>query len=545
MRFITLVLSLAAMSHSDVVRASTPQELTSRTSSLRAGDTLLVAAGAYEVTGWTLSGLSGDPNQWIVVLADGHVVIRGISDCCNVVQMTNVHYLYFKGFEITVQAGVDGPDGVKINGVHNSYLVLDSLYIHDVTFGGIEMFPDSGDHITVRNCEIANTAASGMYIGYPDKNILHDVVVENNYIHHCPVDPLSDIYYGIQLKGWCYRSRITDNVLHDVSGTSRSAICVYYGKNGPAGDLVSDMNVVAGNVIWNGRGEGITAMSDALIENNIVFDAGLGLHLQTYNDGTFTGANFVENLVVRNNTLFRCQSECLFVEQWTAATLGSNVSVTGNAAYQASSGDAAVYCSISGTGARISGNRYYGTCTPAGAQGFVSGAGLSDFVAVNASSSVPGIDFYPSGTSTLLEALPESLAAPVDFNNAARPVDNAADAGAYERDNEQNPGWLIEENFKGVRDSVGIGGPFFRRAPGLRLSVHPNPAVSSFQLEYSLGGNAGRIDLSDISGRKIMTLQVMEEGRFRVRTADVGSGIYMARLSSGNSRISRRILVIR
>ena len=47
---------------------------------------------------WDISGKSGTPGAPIVIAAEGAVAIRGTSGCCNLVQMSNVHHLVFRGF---------------------------------------------------------------------------------------------------------------------------------------------------------------------------------------------------------------------------------------------------------------------------------------------------------------------------------------------------------------------------------------------------------------------------------------------------------------
>lgn len=458
-----------AFAQGNTIRVNTVAGFRSAVGTLQAGDTLIVEEGEYVMSYLDIRDLDGTASEWITIQAEGHVVIRATSYGANAVEIRETHYLRFVGFEIWSETDpYAGIDGIKISGSHSSNIVFDQLYIHDVSGNGISVFATSAHHLTLTNSEIAYCTGSGLYWGYPGSDIVHDVVIQHNYIHHCPRDPSQETHYGIQFKGWSYRALIADNVLHDVGGTSRCGIVVYYGRRPLQGDDPADVNVVRGNVLWNCRNEGITAMSDAVIENNIVFDAGYGINLQTYSDESFSGSNYVENLTVRNNTVFRCQSSCIYISGW--GSLGTGVSFTGNAAYQDGAGATAIGGSTGA--ATVSGNVYYGTCSLSG--GAVPGAGLSDFVGVTPAAVVPQLDFYPAAGSVLLDRLPGSGYASLDFNGTPRPHNGAGDAGAYERVGSSNPGWHIVE------------GP---KSTGSELVLHGTPADQAIRLTWTVTGS--------------------------------------------------------
>lgn len=426
------------------IAAATADDLKTKTGALTAGDTMLVAAGNYDLSTWDISDLRGTEKDWIVIRSavQGKAVIRSTSACCNLVQMSDLAYVKFEGFEITMKDLNDGIDGINMTGKFSHHVIMDRLLIQGVTNNGISLFPDSAAFITLSNSEVRNTAGSGLYWGYPNRNTLHDILIQGNYIHHCPVNPAEPTNYGIQFKGWGYRSRILDNVLHDVGGTTRSGLIVYYGKKPLAGDVPSDRNIVAGNVLWNCRNEGITVMSDALIENNLVMDAGKGINIQTYGDESFTGTSAVENLAIRNNTVFRCRSANFQISGWANAAAG--VSFTGNASYQDQASKTAFGGSL-GKGT-ATGNVAFGTSSLAGAK---AGRGLQDFMKAAADGKPGDLDFYPSADSPLLEAAADPGTLPArDFNGTARPIGAAGDAGAYERGAAANPGWAVKAGFK-------------------------------------------------------------------------------------------------
>lgn len=419
-------------------RVHTAADLKSRTLALQPGDTLIAEPGTYTLATWDIQNISGTRTNWIAIRGESNVVIQGTSTSANVIQFGNAHYVALSNFEIVSTApAAAGIDGVNFKGSECSHIVLDRLKIHGMGNNGVTIMI-AASFITLRNSTIFSNAVCGIYWGYPASHVVHDVLVENNYIHHCPADPANATGYGIQFKGGCYRGRFVDNVLHDVGGTSRSGLIVYYGRTNPQGDVPEDRNIVRGNVLWNCRNEGITAMSDALVENNLVFDAVTGINLQTYSD-ELGGPNYVENLIVRNNTAFRCGSSCINVSGWSAA--GSNVAFTGNAAYRTNSSQTALSGSP-GTG-RSAHNVCYGT---AGfSTGVVAGSGLSDFRNVASAAVVPNLDFYPSANSALAEKVATAQDWPErDFNGTDRPQGTAADAGAYEYVSTNNPGGAIQ-----------------------------------------------------------------------------------------------------
>lgn len=456
-----------------LIRVSTVDALKSSTSALVPDDTLLVAQGTYDLSTWDISGLRGRSDAWIVIRAEGSTVVRANSGCCNLVQMSDLQYVAFEGFELTMAGQYDGIDGVNLRGAYSTHVRLADLHIHHMTNNGISLFPDSADNVELLRSEIDHCTTCGLYWGYPNRNVLHDILVQGNYIHHCPSDSASATGYGIQLKGWSYRVRILDNVLHDVGGTTRSGLIVYYGKKPLAGDLPADINIVAGNAVWNCRSEGITAMSDALIENNVVFDAGTGINLQTYSDESFSGTTYVENLTVRNNTVFRCRGACIALSGW-GQSMGP-VSLIANASYQPSAGGSAI--SGSTGSAKVQGNIYLGSSSLT--IGAAAGTGLSDFLSVNAQGRPPALDFYPSASSALLTAVVDAgLGAKTDFNGTVRT--GTCHSGAYQRMGAANPGWAIREGFKPllgpasiIVSSNGISHRYIEGKVVTRLTLQP------------------------------------------------------------------------
>lgn len=448
-------------------RAANANALVTLTDQLAPGDTLFVAPGNHDVETWNLSNLAGTPENWIHFIAEAGAVIRSTDGCCNLVQIRESSYLHLKGFELTMAKPNPGIDGINVSGKYSHHLLFENLYIHGMTANGISVFSNKADNLVLRNSEIARMEGSGMYWGYPNRDIVSDILVEGNYIHHCPVDPEQETDYGFQFKGWGHRARIINNVFHDVGGTTRSGLIVYYGKKPLAGDDPKDANVVSGNVLWNCRNEGITVMSDAIVENNIVWSAATGINIQTYNDESFSGTNFVENLQVRNNTVYRCRNSCINISGW--ANAAASVSFTGNAVYQATAGAAAISGSL-GKGTSL-GNVVYGQASITGVS---NGNGLVDFLLATAAGAPPALDFFPAVVSPLRDAVDILICPETDFNGTKRPQGSKCDAGAYEAAGAANPGWKIKEGFKAPEQGTSIRKR--KSVPARRSSASPGEA---------------------------------------------------------------------
>ncbi len=342
------------------LRVNNVYDLSISISSLEPGDTLIVEAGEYKVSTLNIKNIAGSPGNPITIKAEGTVTLLGISYDSNVVDMKEVHYLNFEGFSITSQANQnDDIDGINISGEYSSNINFDDLNIHDVSGNGISVFVAQANNINLRNSEISNTTGGALDLGYPGKYIISDSIIEDNYIHHTPKLEIDKTSHAIQVHGGSYGIQILDNILHDVGGLDQSGIAVYYGKTPEKGDLDADKNIVRGNIIYNIRNEGITAGSDALIENNMVLNTKYGINIQTYSDESFGGKNYVENLNIKNNITFNCDEVCLNVSDW--GYTGGNVSFVGNEAYQDYVGKNAIGGS---TGKAVTkDNIYYGVST--------------------------------------------------------------------------------------------------------------------------------------------------------------------------------------
>jgi len=392
---------------------------------LKAGDTLIVHQGTYLETNRMSIQVQGTPSAPIVIKgADGEsrpLVTRPTSASLqNTINIEgSARYLTIKGLEITGNGG----DGINMTGAL-TFVTLEDLVIHEIDVG--VNFRSSMDHITVRRAHIYNTGrdggtGEGMYVGCNDATcIVRDSIIENNWIHD--VLPGTTQGDGIEVKVGSHSNVVRDNVIYN---RPYPGILVY-------GTGVNPVNIVEGNVVWNSA-EGISALADTIVRNNIVIGSGCGLCIYTHVQVTQR-----KNITAVNNTLYGNDSGIYY--RWN----GSNLVLANNAVY--SPGKTAVDSSgtISSTGGVVVTNLVEGAMSGESIGGgrFASG-GTSTAAFINPVAN----DFWPRTGSPLIGAANASFVPLADFNWTTR--DNPFDVGAYEMNGQtSNPGWRISEGFK-------------------------------------------------------------------------------------------------
>jgi hypothetical protein len=388
--------------------------------SLNPGDILIVHQGAYADSGRisiTVKGTAGAPV--VIKGADGEtppLITRPASASIqNTVNIEGATYLTIKGLEISGNGG----DGVNLNS-NPSYITLEDLHIHDVDVG--INFRSTMDHITVRRNHIHRTGmdggtGEGMYVGCNYAScVVRDSLIENNWIHdNLPGTTQGD---GIEVKVGSYSNIVRDNVIYNMS---YPGIFVYGGGAG--------VNTVEGNVIWNCL-EGVYAVADAIVRNNIVFNNGTGLSLYGHSQ-----VLQMKNVTAVHNTLYNNTTGVYIRWGGTNMTLANNaIHSPGKIAVNSSSG-------IQGT---VRSNYVEGGMSGEQIDNlkFFSGGSYSAAF-VDAS----GNNFWPKPGSPIIGVANVSFAASLDFNGTSRT--NPYDVGAYETEGlRANPGWQITPGFK-------------------------------------------------------------------------------------------------
>jgi MYXO-CTERM domain-containing protein len=443
--------------------ATDGSELLSCISQATAGDTVTMAAGDFEISGVTFASVQGTAGDPITIQgtlgSDGsrqsHVIGQSVGS--NTIEIQGSSYLVFRDFELSHAAGAtgNGVDLIKFSGSGTSHHVtIDNLEVHHCGNVAISSQADEIHDISVRNSHVHDIGGSCFYWGYYEASYerkVHHSEIVGNLLQRCPQSDTSETHYGIQLKSGNHDNVIEDNVLVDVSGTTRAGIIVYHSAPKPIGDPLQGSNVIRGNLLLRSRSEGINAAAGAIIENNIVVDAaGYGIYLQPR---AYGGANYYGSLQVRNNTVI--QSGAAHAIRWTHAAWENDDEArpsefTGNLAI-VETGDGLRPPSDTAT---VDANATNGNAN--GAAGTIV---LSDVSLAVVSTTLGDADYlWPVATGPLVD-VGVAPAAANDFNHVTR--DATPDVGAYEWTATSNPGWTIDEDeFKpaGPGGSGGTGG---------------------------------------------------------------------------------------
>jgi hypothetical protein len=449
--------------------------------SLLPGDTLIVNAGTYSDTGRISIGVKGSAAAPVLIrAADGArpVITRPAGAAVqNTINIEGATYLAIRGLEIVGNGG----DGINMSG-NPSFITLEDLVIHDVDVG--INFRSSMNDITVRRNHIYRTGAlngtgEGMYVGCNDATcIVRNSLIEGNWIHDTlPGTTQGD---GIEVKVGSHSNVLRNNVIYNMA---YPGIFVY-------GTGANPVNMVEGNVIWNCL-EGIYAVADAVVRNNIVIGSGTGLSL--YGHGQVAQ---MKNVTAVNNTLID-NGTGLFL-RW-----GSNVAnmlLANNAVYSPGKTALSTGGSI-GTGATIRANALQSGASGIDGTRFLDGGTLATAFVDSASR-----DYWPRAGSLLIGRGSAVDTPGADFNGSARAA--PFDVGAYESDGQTaNPGWRITEGFKG-------GGT----SPPPPPDTSP-PSVSITAPTPGAGALSGQVTVSAAAADNVGVAGV----QFKLNGADLGA----------------------
>ena len=446
--FLVLLLGYPATSHSRVIEifpsnadATCDEEFENAANTLIAGDTLVLHGGIYSQScRRAISGRNGTALEPIVITAatgETPILTRPsdphYSYDQNNIEIENSSYVVIRGLKFR-----GGDSGVRFMGTIH-HITFEDNEIYETGNNALTMNSGNSDSMVVRRnhihhtglYDLGSTEGEGMYLGcHTNTCRVSNSLIEGNYIHHLR-GTSSGGNDGIEVKMGSYGNIVRDNVIHDTNiGTQYPCIFVYGGGTG--------VNTIEGNAVWN-CGEGIYAVSDAIVRNNIVIGSGSGI--SSYPHAVVAT---MKDLTIVNNTIYG-SSECLYL-RWSSV---ANVILANTAAY--CPGTTAVDA-VGITNAQITAASNY-------VEGGMSGAVIDSVKFFNGGSAgatfvnPAASNFWPSASSLLRDAAIAGYTPALDFNNTPR--SNPSDVGAYDANGLAfNPGWQIQEGFKGAAGSV-------------------------------------------------------------------------------------------
>lgn len=479
--------------------ASTAQQIQNYTNMLQAGDTLLVAPGWYDIN-WNITNRAGTSSGWIVITEQSdNVVINGPA-YDNVIDIYNSSYIEFRGFEITASNTGSGIDGIKFRTTSHHFIIED-LDIHDITGVGISANPGGNtfSYLKIRYCHIHDISdvGEGMYLGNHDGlSPVHHCVVEFNWVHDCHP------HKGIQFKRGTYLNVIQDNVVYNCD---EAGIVLYKTDQASA----ADNNVIQRNVIWNCP-EGIFAVGQTNIDNNVVFDCSYGINVRNYSGWG------MEDLYLRNNTIYNCNTTCLRLDDWNGAT-GEMVCIN-NACYQNNIAQSAIQAPDGIGIGYVAYNRHYGTSAVGGST--LGNPPAQEFI--NPSITPGVVNLYPLSTASLVDSGTSSHGAPADdFNWWPRPVSAQWDVGAYEWSQNANPGWQIQEGFKEINVAVRETASLTANPPR-----HVNIVITKGVLLFMNISFGSTVSVYDVLGREVHSSGSIRQTHYKIKLNEFAGGIY-------------------
>lgn len=439
---IQLALALAATALGADVTLQPGDDINGLTSSLIAGDTVTFTPGVYEMDGsvsWSGFGAEGSPILFTAA-SPGEVTIRnnGGGYVANIVES---EWIVVRGivFEGGGDLEANEPSGMRINNSTN--VTVEDCVIRNV-WGSVLRIDGNNSQLTITRTEMGPSEdGSGVYAGVGNGNSwLSDSVFSNNWIHDVAGT-------GMQFFLGTNGVRIEDNVIHTVGSDGINLPDVAGGTQ----------NEVIGNAIWQAEDDGLSLIGPALVQSNIIFE--------TRGDGIVTGSSdgSLFNVQISHNTVVRADGWAADLNGWYDA----DTMVFANNALSNPTGRGLDYFDeVSNQDedkppAPDTTNFLSNNVVTGFVQGFdrlvrptwvIEGGGVRDY------EDIDNFDFYPSvGSELINQGTPDGNAyIPLnDFNG--NPRNGAApDAGAYEWDASNNPGWLIQEGFKAL-DGSGSG----------------------------------------------------------------------------------------
>jgi hypothetical protein len=397
------------------------------TAALGPGTEFVFADGVYELEGameWSGQGTEGDPITMRAAINSSPVFrLSGGNQVVNITEASHmiVRGLTFEGADEHYEA--NGFNGIRVSNSNN--ISIESCATRRTGRSGIVLDGDT-TAVTIIGIHVSQVRdGHGVYVGCGDASCFGtNNLIETNWIH----DIGGDYTYGVIIQTGGQGNIIRDNIIYEAF----YGIAVYSAEYG-------DPNQVQSNAVWSVADDGIVASGAAVVQNNVIFDAGdSGI-----NSGNDNGA--LQDLVITHNTIANTGSWGIRLQEWA----GKSGMVLANNAVANPVGAA---ISASSDGTAIDASNYISSNVVTGyVEGFsadeghfMPGGGLQDFVDAS------NWDFYPTSYSALKDAgdnAAEAWVPQTDFNGDNRDGTSPT-VGAYEWAGDSNPGWQLQEGFK-------------------------------------------------------------------------------------------------
>ena len=419
-----------------------PSDDLSVVESLSAGDELVLKDGTYILPDTLTIAVAGTAEQPVLVRAKnpGAAVLRAgpLADGSypgTLVRVSDSSFVTLRGLVI------EGDDSWTDEAVsytalrveRSADISLERLDVGTVPRAGIALSDDNA-RITVKRTHVHDTFnGPGISVGCWDGSCwTSELTLYNNWVH----DIGGSDGIGLRLLPGTQGAMVTDNVVYETGSIGVFLAAVENGEG----------NIFEGNAIWSSASSGLLIEGSAKVRNNLIFNVeGRGIYTRDPGRETDTFGD----IVISHNTVADTSGWGVELDGWQGAA-GTLVFANNAVCNPIGRG---VEIEVSGSDTAlpeapgyVSSNVVCGQVT--GMDRFddevVPGGGFEDFADAD------GWNFYPTNGAVIVdEADPagDAYVPNVDFNGVPRPGD-APDAGAYERDADDNPGWAVREGFK-------------------------------------------------------------------------------------------------
>ncbi|MFN3242687.1 MAG: right-handed parallel beta-helix repeat-containing protein [Planctomycetota bacterium] len=371
---------------------------------LQPGDGLAIGPGTWSVPFRLDLSIQATASQPVWVFAsdpnDRPVITRpdNQQNCLNVGSLGVSRFLVLRDLEFT-----GGSDLIRIYDGSSTW--IDGCYLHDGDGVGIAVQTQSCTHLYVTRNEIARPGpgnGEAIYLGGNFGSLqVTDSVVAFNHVHdtRMAVPGQGD---GIELKQGSTRNWIAWNHVHDC----KNPCILVYGTGGV------DENVVEGNLCYDSDDVVLQVQGEAIVRNNVAIGGSRAFT-------SFDHQGISQHLQLLHNTFVNVGRACE-LSRWG----GRPGMVFANNACYSTSADS-LYYGIGDQGVLAAGNVLFGPSNQTGT-GYRSGAGLSDFVAVDPATFLT--DARPRRGGALDNVGDPEFALPLDLTLTARrlPVDPGA-----------------------------------------------------------------------------------------------------------------------